>query len=103
MRAGVGAGDSCSPFDELGTAVVVRGLAFDQDRAALVLACFADRVGQFPAGCRSQAQPVAVVGVPGVDQAGVVPVLEVVLRAVVNRRFGDVPAVVDQEDRGPKR
>lgn len=58
------------------TAVVVRDLAFDEYRAALVLACFADRVGQFPAGCRSQAQPVAVLGVPGVDQAGVVPVLE---------------------------
>ena len=78
MRAGVGAGDSCAPFDELGTAVVVRDLAFDQHRAALVLACFADRVGQVPAGCRGQAQPVAVLGVPGVDQAGVVPVLEVV-------------------------
>jgi len=45
VRAGVGAGDSCAPFDELGTAVVVRDLAFDQYRAALVLACFADRVG----------------------------------------------------------
>jgi hypothetical protein len=86
VRAGVGAGDSCAPFDELKTAVVVRGLAFDQHRAALVRARCADGVGQFPAGCRSQAQPVAVLGVPGVDQAGVVPVLEVVVRAVVDRR-----------------
>jgi hypothetical protein len=70
VRAGVGAGDSCTPFEELGTAVVVRDLAFDQHRAALVLACFADRVGQFPAGGGGQAQPVAIVGVPGVDQAG---------------------------------
>ena len=44
MRAGVGAGDSCAPLEELGAAVVVRGLAFDQHRAALVLACFAEAV-----------------------------------------------------------
>jgi hypothetical protein len=57
----------------------VRDLAFDQHWAAGVLAGFGDRVGQFVGGRRLQTKPVAIFGVPGVNQAGVVPVFEVVV------------------------
>jgi hypothetical protein len=79
VRAAVGADDSWGPFEELGTAVVVGDLAFDQHWATCVLAGFADRVGQFVGGRRLQTKAVAVFGIPGINQGGVVPVLEVVV------------------------
>jgi hypothetical protein len=72
----------------------VGDLTFDQDWPAGVLAGFADRVGQFSCCCGPQTETVAVVGVERGDQPGVVPVLDVVVRAIMDLRFDDVAACI---------
>ena len=57
-----------------------------------------DRRGQLAGGGGAQPKAVAVFGIEGGYEAGVVPVLDVVVRAVVDLDLDGVAVVVDQED-----
>src|SRR6266436_4865083 len=96
----VGEGNLCSPFEELGTAIIMLNLAFDQDRPTSMLASFFDGVGKFASRRCLQTQPMTVFCIPRRDQAGVIPIFNVVVRAIVDLRFDDIPTVVDEKNEG---
>ena len=97
-RAAVGGGDFGAPFDQGFGAVRTVQVAFDQGGAARVGFGLFDGARQFAGGGGAEAEAVSVFGVEGGDQAGVVPVLDVVVRAVMDLDFDDVAVVVHEED-----
>src|SRR5690348_11483412 len=75
----VDAGHLGSPGDQLGAGVVVGNPALDENRTTLVGMCLADRLCQFAGSACNQPKAAAISGVEHIDQAGVVPVLVVVV------------------------
>src|SRR5947209_7039235 len=74
-------------------------LAFDQNGAASMLPGPFDRIGQFASSRCLQPQAATISCIEHIHQASVIPLLVVVVRAVVDHRFGDITMIVKQKDR----
>lgn len=87
-----------APCDQFLTAVVLVDSALDQGWASLVVVGSDDSLLELAGGVGDEGDTVAVGGVEGLHQQGVVPVLDLVVAAVVDLDLDGVAAVVDQQD-----
>mmetsp|Transcript_10882 Transcript_10882/g.19059 ORF Transcript_10882/g.19059 Transcript_10882/m.19059 type:complete len:255 (-) Transcript_10882:1225-1989(-) len=95
--AAVGGGDAAAPLEELLAAVVAVEDALDEDQP-LVRLRLLDRCVELEFVVDAHGEGVRVAVGEGVDEGLVVPVLDVVVRAVVDLDLDGVAAVVQQED-----
>lgn len=88
-----------APCDQFLTAVILVDSALDQSWASLVVVGGDDGLLELASGVGDEGDAVAVGGVEGLHQQGVVPVLDLVVAAVVDLDLDGVAAVVDEQDR----
>lgn len=92
-------GKTYTPRYELLAAVILVNRALNQGGASLVLIRLGNRVLQLARRVGDEADTLAVGRVERLHQQGVVPVLDLVVRAIVDLDLDRVAAVVDQENR----
>ena len=98
-RPAVGGGDPGAPLEELLAGVVLVHDHLDEAEAVFLGARRrGDRLLELRLRPNLHGPAVAVAVVDGVDEPRVVPVLDHVVRAVVDLHLDGVPAVVDEED-----
>src|SRR5262245_13816939 len=98
LWAGVGCGHPGSPLQKLFCAIVSVDRAFNQRRTCRVIKRRLDGSSKFSSIGGEQAKARSIRGIEHLHQAGIVPVLDVVVWSIVDLNLDRVPAVVDQED-----
>jgi hypothetical protein len=98
LWAGVGCGHPGSPLQKLFCAIVSVDRAFNQRRTCRVIKRLLDGSSKFSSIGGEQAKARSIRGIEHLHQAGIVPVLDVVVWSIMDLNLDRVPTVVDQED-----
>src|SRR5262245_7460974 len=98
LRAGVGCGHPGSLLQKLFCAIVSVDRAFNQRRTGRVIKRLLDGRSKFFSIGSQQAKARSIRGIEHLHQAGIVPVLDVVVWSIVDLNLDRVTAVVDQEN-----